>query len=150
MSQLVRQQDLPPPGGYKPIPYQRIPAKVYFGGFTAFAAFVGISSFGLYLYTLNRYAVDRQLIEMRSSKMAIFPLLLAERDRKFLKQINANRRAEEELMKDVPGWEVGTWYGERVYTTVPKDEFITPGFYDFYAHADEDTLMHRLSVKWRS
>ena len=25
-----------------------------------------------------------------------------------------NREEERELMKDVPGWVVGTWYGEKV------------------------------------
>lgn len=29
---IARKQDLPPPGGYKPIPYKRIPAKQYFSG----------------------------------------------------------------------------------------------------------------------
>lgn len=30
--QIARKQDLPPPGGYKPIPFKRIPAKAYFSG----------------------------------------------------------------------------------------------------------------------
>jgi hypothetical protein len=32
MSNSKIRQDLPPPGGYKPIPYIRIPAKQYFSG----------------------------------------------------------------------------------------------------------------------
>lgn len=43
---------------------------------------------------------------MRSAKMAIYPMLLAERDREYLKQLRRNRDAEAELMRDVPGWEV--------------------------------------------
>lgn len=49
-------------------------------------------------------------IEMRSSKMAIYPMLLAERDREYLKQLRRNRDAEAELMRDVPGWEVIQFY----------------------------------------
>ena len=41
--------------------------------------------------------------------------MLAERDREFLKQLRKNRDAEEKLMKDVEGWEVGTFYGHKVY-----------------------------------
>jgi hypothetical protein len=29
--------------------------------------------------------------------------------------ISRNRDAEEKLMKDVEGWEVGTWYGHPIY-----------------------------------
>ena len=54
---------------------------------------------------------------MRSARMALFPLLIAERDREFLKQLTRNRDEEEKLMADVPGWKVGTWYGEPVFKT---------------------------------
>ena len=52
---------------------------------------------------------------MKSATLAIEPLMLAERDREFLKQLRRNRDAEEKLMKDVEGWEVGTFYGHKVY-----------------------------------
>ena len=54
-------------------------------------------------------------IEKKSGMLAIQPLMLAERDREFLKQLRKNRDAEEKLMKDVEGWEVGTFYGHKVY-----------------------------------
>ena len=47
------------------------------------------------------------------------PLLLAERDRAYVKQVKKNRDAEEELMADVEGWETGTWFGQPVFHTVP-------------------------------
>ena len=56
-----------------------------------------------------------QEVEMKSASLAITPLMLAERDREFLKQLRKNRDAEEKLMKDVEGWEVGTFYGHKVY-----------------------------------
>lgn len=61
----------------------------------------------LYLYKLTEKKVRKDEIEMRSGKMAIYPMLLAERDRAYMKQLRINRDAEAELMKDVPGWEVG-------------------------------------------
>lgn len=35
--------------------------------------------------------------------------------------MNKNAEIEKELMKDVPGWKVGTWYGEPVYFTLGED-----------------------------
>ena len=52
---------------------------------------------------------------MKSASLAIEPLMLAERDREYLKQLRRNRDAEEKLMADVEGWEVGTFYGHKVY-----------------------------------
>lgn len=63
---------------------------------------------------------------MRSAKISLLPLLFAERDREFLKQLRINRDEEAKLMKNVPGWEVGTWYGEPIFKTLPKDELIEP------------------------
>lgn len=71
-----------------------------------FAGYLGMTAGALYLYYINYKRIQRHEIEMRSSKMAIYPMLLAERDREFLRQIRRNRDAEAELMKDVPGWEV--------------------------------------------
>jgi NADH dehydrogenase (ubiquinone) 1 alpha subcomplex subunit 13 len=73
-----------------------------------------------------------QEIEMKSASLALTPLMLAERDREFLKQLRKcveyviwtltinpklfrNRDAEEKLMANVEGWEVGTFYGHKVY-----------------------------------
>ncbi|KOB74126.1 Cell death-regulatory protein GRIM19 [Operophtera brumata] len=139
--QVARKQDLPPQGGYKPIPFKRIPAKTFFSGMTVGA---------IYLYNLNYKAIKRDEIEMRSAKMAIYPMLLAERDREFLKQIRRNRDAETELMRDVPGWEVGTYYGERVYKLVPADKLVEPIFHEFNAHTDPHEWYQRTYLKLRS
>ena len=71
-----------------------------------FAGYFGITAAAMYLYAKNYKQITKDQIEMRSCKMAIFPMLLAERDRAYLKQLRQNRDAECELMKDVPGWEV--------------------------------------------
>lgn len=79
------------------------------------------------------------MIEMRSARLALFPLLFAERDREFLKQLRINRDEERELMKNVAGWKVGTWYGEPIFKTRPTDKFEepldSPHWQDFNAHA---------------
>lgn len=56
---------------------------------------------------------------MRSARLAVYPMLLAERDREYLKQLRKNRDAEAELMKDVPGWEVIFF---RIYNTNTNSE----------------------------
>ncbi|CAH0399554.1 unnamed protein product [Chilo suppressalis] len=144
---IIRKQDLPPPGGYKPIPYKRIPAKQFFSGYAMFAGYIGITAAGLYLYNLNYKQIKKDEVEMRSAKMAIYPMLLAERDREYLKQLRKNRDAEAELMKDVPGWEVGTYYGERVYKNLPPDTLVEPIFHEYYAHADPKEWYRRAYLK---
>lgn len=73
---------------------------------------------------------------MRSAKLALMPMLIAERDREFLKQVRRNRDEEAKLMKNVPGWVVGTYYGEPIYKTKPKDHFDEGSWDDLCVHAD--------------
>ncbi|XP_063539904.1 NADH dehydrogenase [ubiquinone] 1 alpha subcomplex subunit 13 [Cydia strobilella] len=147
---VARKQDLPPPGGYKPIPFKRIPAKQFFSGYAMFAGFIGMTTGALYLHYLNYKWVKKHEIEMRSAKMAIYPMLLAERDREYLKQLRRNRDAEAELMKDVPGWEVGTYYGEKVYKLLPPDTLVEPIFHEYYAHTDPIAWYQRAYIKLMS
>lgn len=84
---------------------------------------------------------------MRSAKNVIFPILVAERDREYLKQLHRNREEEKKLMKNVKGWEVGTWYGEPVFKTLPPDALITPFFKEYYAHASYGALASRAHIK---
>lgn len=88
------------------------------------------------LYALNYKQVLDEDIEQRSADFAIYPLLLAERDREYLKQLRRNRDSEAELMANVEGWKVGTWYGEPIFKTKPEDFLVEPRLYEFYAHAD--------------
>jgi len=52
-----------------------------------------------------------------------------------LLQLRKNRDEEERLMANVPGWVVGTYFGEPIYKTRPKDEWIDVSLNEFYAHA---------------
>lgn len=70
-----------------------------FGGYALVAAISG------YLYLLNARQVKAEDIEMRSARNVIFTLLLAERDREYLKQLRRNRDEEAKLMANVKDWE---------------------------------------------
>ena len=46
-----------------------------------------------------------------------------------------NRDEENELMKNVPGWITGTWFGEPVFKSNRNlDTWIDPMHIDMYAH----------------
>ncbi|XP_061402979.1 NADH dehydrogenase [ubiquinone] 1 alpha subcomplex subunit 13 isoform X1 [Musca vetustissima] len=143
----AKKQDMPPPGGYKKIPFARVPAKVYFTGWQMLGTYAAVTTVGLYIYYLNAKMIKREEIEMRSAENVIFPVLIAERDREFLKQLRRNRDEEAKLMANVPGWEVGTWYGEPIYKTLPKDKLVTPSFQEFYVHTDWKSLAKRAHIK---
>lgn len=65
-----------------------------------------ITAAGMYVYYLTAKQIKREEIENRSAQNVIYPLLIAERDREFLKQLRRNRDEEAKLMANVPGWEV--------------------------------------------
>ncbi|XP_018573981.1 NADH dehydrogenase [ubiquinone] 1 alpha subcomplex subunit 13 [Anoplophora glabripennis] len=139
-------QDMPPPGGYKPIHYQRIPARQYFNGWALFGGYIAVTAGAAYLYYLNCKVVHAEEIEMRSASFAIYPMLLAERDREYLKQLRRNRDEETKLMANVEGWKTGTWYGEPIYTTQPKDTLINPRAQEYYIHASFRDFSKRANI----
>ncbi|VDN50072.1 unnamed protein product [Dracunculus medinensis] len=55
----------------------------------------------------------------------------------WLKVLKKNRELENEIMKDVPGWKTGTWYGEPVYFTL-GDKWWDPGLLEVFAHSDSN------------
>jgi NADH dehydrogenase (ubiquinone) 1 alpha subcomplex subunit 13 len=57
--------------------------KIYFfiPGFSMILGYAAVTTGSLYLYYLNCKDVKRHEIEMRSSRLAMYPMLLAERDR---------------------------------------------------------------------
>ncbi|XP_055385802.1 NADH dehydrogenase [ubiquinone] 1 alpha subcomplex subunit 13 [Condylostylus longicornis] len=143
----TKKQDLPPSGGYKAIKFGRIPAKNYFNGTQIIGSYVGVTVAGLFIYYLTAKKIKREEIEMRSAENCIYPLLVAERDREFLKQLRKNRDEESRLMANIKDWEVGTWYGEPIFKTLPEDELISPSFKEFYAHAEYKSYAKRANLK---
>ncbi|CAG9768858.1 unnamed protein product [Ceutorhynchus assimilis] len=128
-------QDMPPEGGYRPIHFKRIPCKTFFSGAAIIGGYVGMTAGAAYIYYLNYGAVFRRELEVKGGSLAIYPMLLAERDRAFLKQLRRNRDEERELMKNVPGWKVGTWYGEPVFVGPEADKFHNPSISEYYVHS---------------
>ena len=106
----VRQQDLPPEGGLAIKKFRLLEfqlknilevSRIFFFyflislafwkycgkscilGYSMIAGYFGVTTVGLYLYYLNAKVVKHNEIEMRSSRMALMPLLFAERDREY-------------------------------------------------------------------
>lgn len=111
------------------------------------AGYVGITAAGLYVYYLTCKKIKREEVEMRSSRHCILPLLIAERDREYLKQLNRNRDEEASLMANVKGWKVGTWFGEPIYKTQTADHLNDPIFKEYYAHAHYKDYAKRADIK---
>nr|XP_045592928.1 NADH dehydrogenase [ubiquinone] 1 alpha subcomplex subunit 13-like [Procambarus clarkii] len=127
-------QDLPPRGGYAPITFARIPARSYFSGYQLFAGYAVVTSIAAYFYYKTYKKIKIREIEKRSGDLAIEPLLLAERDREFLKQMRRNRDEEAKLMANVEGWEVGKYYSEPIFKTVSDKRYIDPVVQEYYIH----------------
>ncbi|XP_063226031.1 NADH dehydrogenase [ubiquinone] 1 alpha subcomplex subunit 13 [Bacillus rossius redtenbacheri] len=128
-------QDMPPEGGYKSIRFTRLPAKQYFSGYSMFLGFFGVTAGAMYLYYMSYKKWFYEDLENKGGRLAMQPILLAERDREFLKQLRRNRDEEAKLMANVPGWEVGTYYGEPIYKTAAPDTLIDPHYDEYFAHA---------------
>lgn len=89
-------------------------------GWQMLGAYAAVTTVGMYIYYLNAKMIKREEIEMRSAQNVIFPVLIAERDREYLKQLRRNRDEEAKLMANVPGWEVGffnEYYGIKIFVT---------------------------------
>ncbi len=79
------------------------------------------------------------------ARVCLEPLLAAETDRLLLWQIRRNRDEENALMKNVPGWKTGTWFGEPVFKTNANfDKWVWPRFQDIYAHTRERDLTNAI------
>ncbi len=118
---LPYKQDTAPKGGYKPITYSRMPARQLVTAPILFGGFWVAQAFGFYLYSIGVKRLRYLTIEAESAAFALTPLLLAERDREYLKHLRRHRDYEKELMKDVPGWQVGTWFGQKVFKTTTDE-----------------------------
>ncbi|XP_037080218.1 NADH dehydrogenase [ubiquinone] 1 alpha subcomplex subunit 13-like [Pollicipes pollicipes] len=137
-------QDLPPAGGYAAVNWTRVPAKKFFTGYQMIAGYLGLFAFGFWLTNRMHKVFRIRKVENRSCYNAIFPLLLAERDREFLKQLSRNRDEEAKLMKNVEGWKVGQYYDLPIYEH-PDRGLTSPIISEFYAHADPKYLWERLN-----
>merc|ERR1711890_77465 len=143
MSSLGYKQELPPPGGYESITYKRIPMKPFMTGWGHFVVYGCSLAFGMWWYKRNWREKTRNEIEMLGGHHAIRPLLVAERDRMYLKEIYKNREEERELMKNVPNWKVGHWYDVPIYKSCPPDTWQSPNMDEYYVHAPRKAAFDR-------
>ena len=74
-------------------------------------------------------------MEDDEGRICLEPLLTAEQDRVMLWQMRRNRDEENELMKNVPGWVTGTWFGEPVFkSSANLEKWIDPNILDLFPH----------------
>ncbi|KAI1722516.1 GRIM-19 protein [Ditylenchus destructor] len=129
-------QDMPPPGGYDDFNFHRTFAKAswWWRPKIAVPAIVGIYVYGYYAYRAwNKHMINEKF-EDTDIFNAMDPFLSAERDRYWLKLLKKNLELENEVMKDVPGWKAGTWYGEPVFFTL-GDKWWDPHYFEVYTHS---------------
>ena len=116
-----------PPGLFSEVKhifqYSNIPSThdyIWFSGKVILAGFAVYQTAAVcYYLKYLRPAMLARRREAMDFRLALTPMLVAERDRGYIKHLKEQVKAEEDLMKDVEGWEVGTWYGEKVYKTCP-------------------------------
>lgn len=67
--------------------------------------------------------------------------------RRVLKQLRRNRDEEAELMKNIKGWEVGTYFGEPIYFLDEENMYREPLYHEYFVHVapgilDARTIRH--------
>jgi len=203
-------QDLPPPGGYRPIPFERIPAKqllkckskskltsdFYLSIVFCLCNYLSNcipmcliyssntpgrlcrSYMGFKLSLLAECQEDESLEngDARSSSCFVpnvsswngssvrvhLYLLFDFREfelwitsnfarylNRYLTQIRKNRDEENRLMKDVPGWITGTYYGSPVFKSRDPEEWHDMSSTELFCHADPWYHRHHMQYhKW--
>jgi len=139
-SKRAYKQDLPPKGGYEPFNYSRIPARKMYTAPLLFGGFILWEIFGHWKYKRGQRQIAAWDTEERSAQFALEPMLLAERDRLYVKRCKDNREWEADLMKGVEGWEVGTYFGVPLYKDVKNKYPITP-WEEYYVHCRPRAIM---------
>jgi NADH dehydrogenase (ubiquinone) 1 alpha subcomplex subunit 13 len=135
-------QDLPPKGGYGPINWARVPGKKRMSGYAAFGIFGVVTVLAWIGYFIEEKSKKRWILEMNDARLALSPLLLAEEQRSYLRQLRSNRDEENKLMKNVPGWETGKLFGEPVFHNL-NNRFPVVHPEAYYAHNSWDEMFDR-------
>lgn len=139
-------QDLPPKGGYSPYQIDRTPLRTIFGGRKALYLGLGSVIVGHIWFWLGWKKLKKFEYEMRGSTFALLPLLMAERDRILLKQLKLNFEEEKKLMRFYPSWKPGTFFGEKIYKTIPENEYVEPSLGELLAHVDKSEYYKQMAL----
>ena len=100
-------QDGPPPGGFPSVRFARRIPSTGPAGATVLAAAAAIMAFGFYRVGQGNRARRGVKAEKVARRAALFPVLQAEEDRRWVAAAAGAAVAEAEVMKGVPGWEAG-------------------------------------------
>lgn len=138
-------QDMPPPGGFATINVERTFAKPWLRQGTWAAIIVALTFNGFYVVKEHRKRLRVLKIEQCEHFIAAQPFLVAEQERKFLQYLRTLREEERELMKDVPGWKLGTLYGEPVFKTLPENVIPPMSPIDFISHRPASEWIYKVS-----
>ncbi|XP_037537633.1 NADH dehydrogenase [ubiquinone] 1 alpha subcomplex subunit 13 [Nematolebias whitei] len=135
MSASKVKQDMPPKGGYAPFDYKRnLPTRGISGSILV-SIILGITAVGYWrVFKWNRER-RRLTIEDMETRIALMPLMHAERDRNVLRMMRENLEEEAIIMKDVPGWKVGE-------TVFHADRWVTPMVYELYGLRPKEEYLH--------
>lgn len=139
-------QDMPPPGGFATINVERTLPKPFIRQGILFLTMAGLTSYG-YVWLRDwkrRYRILK--LEQVEHYIAAHPFLVAEQERKFLRHLRAIREDERELMKDHPGWKLGTLYGEPVFKTLPPNVIPPVNPTDYAAHRSPKEWLNRVII----
>jgi len=100
-------QDGPPPGGFPSVRFARRIPSTGPAGATVLATAAAVMAYGFYRVgqgNKGRRAVRAEKVGRRA---ALYPVLQAEEDRRWVAAAKGAVAAEAEVMKGVPGWEAG-------------------------------------------
>lgn len=140
---MAAHQDMPPPGGFATINVQRTFAKPFIKSGTWALILIGMTMNGHYV--VREWKKRRRIIrtEQLEHFIAVHPFLLAEQERKFLLHLRNLREEERELMKDHPGWKLGTLYGEKPFKTLPENALQPVANFEFYGQRTKKEWLDR-------
>lgn len=139
-------QDMPPPGGFAEIKVGRTFPKPMIRQGLWGAILVGLTLNGGYAIKEWRKKYRILKLEQVEHYIAAQPFLLAEQERNFLIHLNHLREEERELMKDHPGWILGTLYGEPVFKTLPDGVLPSVPVGEFIVHRPFSEYMNRAHI----
>ena len=113
VTDLPVSQDGPPPGGFPSVRYARRIPNTGPSGAVVFGLVLLGMGYGFHKTAQYNKRGNKLKEEIYNTRMALAPYLQAEADRVFVQRQAKFHAWEAEVMKDVPGWEVG----KSVYNT---------------------------------
>lgn len=100
-------QDGPPPGGFPAVRFARRIPSTGPAGATVLAAAAAVMAYGFYRVGQGNRARREVKAEKAARRAALYPVLQAEEDRRWVAAAAGAVEAEAAVMAAVPGWEAG-------------------------------------------